>query len=109
MQRAERTSRKQLAYEVLRDRIISLELEQNSPIFEDDIATRLGISRTPVREALAALERENPVRMVRGKGAFVSPVSTNQIIEIYHVREVLEGLRKSIRCVRLGFFYCYDK
>lgn len=85
-------SRKQLVYEALRDRILSLELESNAAIYENEVALDLGVSRTPVREALAALEREGLVRIVPGKGAFVSPTSAQRVVESYEVREVLEGL-----------------
>lgn len=95
-------SRKQLAYEVLRDRILSLELESNSAIVENEIALELGISRTPVREALAALEREGLVRILRGKGAFVAPTSAQRVVEAYEVREVLEGLAASLASGRIS-------
>ncbi|WP_158737765.1 GntR family transcriptional regulator [Alteribacillus sp. YIM 98480] len=91
-------SRRQLAYETLRERILSLELKPLSPIPETEVANEFGISRTPIREALAALERDGLVTIIRGKGAFVAPSSTNIVLEIYEVREVLEALaaRKAV-------------
>lgn len=94
-------SLKQLAYDVLRDRILSLQLESNAAIFENEMAIELGISRTPVREALAALEREGLVRIVRGRGAFVAPTSSTRVMETYAVREVLEGLAASLAAGRV--------
>lgn len=97
-----RVSRKQLAYEKLRDQILSLELKPNSPILETDVANEFGVSRTPIREALAALEREGLVTIIRGKGAFVAPSSTNRILETYEVREVLEGLAARLATDRIS-------
>jgi DNA-binding GntR family transcriptional regulator len=95
-------SRKQLAYERLKNRILSLDLPPNTPLFEVDLANELGVSRTPVREALAALEREGLVQMIRGKGAFVTPVTEQRIIDSYEVREVLEGLAARLAAGRLA-------
>lgn len=85
-------SRRQYAYDVLRDRILSLGYKPNDLILEGDVAEELGVSRTPVREAIAALEREQLVRIIRGRGAFVAPTSGRRVLETYQVREVLEGL-----------------
>jgi len=85
-------SRRQIAYAALRERILSLELKPNDAIPETAVAEELGVSRTPVREALAALEREGMVRVLPGKGAFVAPAAADRIGEVYVVREVLEGL-----------------
>lgn len=85
-------TRRQYVVSTLRSYILSMQWRPNTPIYELEVARTLGVSRTPVREALIALEREGLVRIVRGKGAFVSPDSAQQVLSVYEVREVLEGL-----------------
>lgn len=87
MTRAVRAS--DAAYERLRSEIIDWQLEPGTPLGEIETAARLGVSRTPVREALARLAAEGLVSSV-GRTARVSPLSRDLVIELYELREALE-------------------
>ncbi len=82
----------QQAYDEIRRRILDGEFLPSSPISEYQLAAALNISRTPVREALKRLEEEGLVWSIPNKGTFVAELSAQDIMEIYQVRECLEGL-----------------
>ena len=67
------------------------DLLPDEPLSEYQLAEQLKLSRTPVREALKRLEHEGLVRFIFNRGAFVTGVSVHDIVEIYQVREQLEG------------------
>ncbi len=74
----------------LREAIVNGELAPGSRLSEQAIATRLGVSRTPVREAFAQLEREGLVLTVARMGAFVRAIDAHEAEDIYQTREALE-------------------
>jgi GntR family transcriptional regulator, rspAB operon transcriptional repressor len=78
-------------YEELREAIIGLRLQPGEPLREAAIADQLGVSKTPVREALSRLEQEGLVETASFKGAVVSGYSQEDLREIYQLRELLEG------------------
>ncbi len=78
------------AYQRLRQMIVSGELPAGSRVLEKDCAARLGISRTPVREAISRLTSEGLVRRPEGGMPTVHLISTDEIVEILHVRRLLE-------------------
>ena len=59
-------------------------------LVETALATKFGVSRIPIREALRALEQDGLVIHVPGKGRFVAPLSTQDVEEVFFLREVLE-------------------
>ena len=77
--------------ELLRQRIFARELEAGSWIDELRIAQALGISRTPLREALKVLAAEGLVTMKVRRGAYVTEVSEKDLREVYHLLAVLES------------------
>ena len=77
-------------HEALRQAILSGALGPNEHVNQDRVARELGVSRTPVREALRWLERDGLVRMEPNRGAFVQAFSTDDVFEIYELRELLE-------------------
>ena len=79
-------------YDIIRDMIVSQELRPGQKIFEEQIAAEIGVSRTPVREALLRLENDCIVEIVPRRGPFVVELTEQKIIEILQIREVLEGL-----------------
>jgi len=85
-------TRKQTAYNYLRDAILNATLAPGATLVEQEISDGLGISRTPVREALKVLESEGLVRQIASRGTFVTEISTQDIEEIFDLREVLEIL-----------------
>ncbi len=88
-------------YEFLRGRILAGDLPPHSRIKEQDVAAQLGISRTPVREALARLETEGLVRSTPRRGAVVCQVEADEIDEIYEIRAALERLVAKRACERV--------
>jgi DNA-binding GntR family transcriptional regulator len=78
-------------YEEVRQAIIELRLQPGAPLREATMAEQLGVSKTPVREALARLEQEGLVETTSFKGAVVSGYSPTDLQEIYELRELLEG------------------
>ena len=81
-----------LAQQELERRIISGEFAAGAKLNEVDVATALGISRGPVREAFRALSQAGLVRVEKNRGVFVRQVSLEEASEFYEVRAALEGL-----------------
>lgn len=78
------------AYLYVRDQILSSPAATGTFLNEQDLATAIGVSRTPVREALLLLQAEGLVEMVPKRGAHVPPMSGRQIAELMSLRGVLE-------------------
>ena len=79
-------------YHRLRDMILSGELVSGEKLVQEDLSARLGVSRTPLRAAIAKLDGENFVRMSARGEASVSEFGLRQIAEVFEMRAVLEGL-----------------
>jgi DNA-binding GntR family transcriptional regulator len=79
-------------YEHLKLEILSGTLSAGTRLAEIPLSERLGVSRTPVREAVQRLMQDGLVQVEAGKGAKVRGISSHEIEEIYAVREVLDGL-----------------
>lgn len=88
------------AYAYLREKILGGELRPGSWLKEQEIAAQLGISRTPVREALARLEMEGFVNRSPRRGAIVCQLELDEIDEIYEIRAALEHLVAKRACRR---------
>ena len=80
------------AAEMIRSLIITTELEGGQPLVESRLAGLLGMSRTPVREALRQLEGEGLVRIIPNKGAFVAEISVDDLYDVYELRKAFESL-----------------
>lgn len=87
----EHSQLKDRVYHYLRDAIINGTFEVGAALRENDITTRLGVSKTPVREAFVRLEKDRLLVLVPYKGAVVAGYSTDDLREFYEVRELLEG------------------
>ena len=81
----------QIAYNFMRGKVLEKKYRPGEPILESSVSDELGISRTPVREALKLLERENLVDIYSRRGAFITSVSLEKVREIYQLREIIEG------------------
>jgi DNA-binding GntR family transcriptional regulator len=88
--RSDRRSMVEVAYQALKQRIISHELAPGVQVLEEDLALMLGMSRTPVREAAVRLEQEGFLELVPRRGIRVRPLSKRAIREINEVLECLE-------------------
>jgi DNA-binding GntR family transcriptional regulator len=86
-------------YVALRDAIVAAELEPGRQLSENELAARLGVSRTPVREALQRLREERLVAIVPQLGTFVTRISTQAVADAQFVREALEcaAIREAAR------------
>lgn len=93
MQLSERLARetgRDYALRVIKENIISLDLAPGSPISENELAAELGLSRTPVREALIELAKVKIVEITPQKKSLVAPVDYNMVEESRFMRNVLE-------------------
>ena len=79
------------AYAVLREAILTNTLKPGARLRADDLAGMLGVSKTPVREALRKLEAEGLVQR-SGSGLIVREFSEHDLTELFYVREALEGM-----------------
>ncbi len=84
-------SQSELAYQRILERIVSLNMAPGSVVNEARLRDELGIGRTPIREALQRLARENLVRSIPHHGTFVTDVNITDLARITEVRVVLEA------------------
>ena len=91
MTESKKVSRVDDAHERLRKEILENRLPPGFQAPESEIALRLGMSRTPVREALLKLESEGLVELIPRRGARILPVSTDDMREIYEILTALEA------------------
>ncbi|MBE3085529.1 MAG: GntR family transcriptional regulator [Bacteroidetes bacterium] len=89
-------------YRILKARIIKGDLTQGGKLFEAKIAEQLGVSRTPVREAIKGLAAEGLVKMTPNQGVVVINVSIEDLQEVLQIRRVLEGLAASIAAEKIS-------
>ncbi len=82
---------KDIAYQRLRDAIVDLSLPPGTPLREAALASQLGISKTPLREAFVRLEREGFVQVEPYRGATVRGYDHDRLVEIFELRSLLEG------------------
>ncbi|MCT4585290.1 MAG: GntR family transcriptional regulator [Peptostreptococcaceae bacterium] len=92
---------REIVFEHLRQSILTGKLEPSQRLMEVQLAEELGVSRTPVREAIRKLELEGLVVMIPRKGAYVADVSLKDIIEVLEIRSALEGLAASLCASRM--------
>jgi DNA-binding GntR family transcriptional regulator len=78
------------AYQRLRDDILSWRLAPGTALSEIELAARLGVSRTPLRAALARLALEGLVDTSRGRTGIVPDMSAENVAELFELREALE-------------------
>jgi len=78
------------AYSALREQILEGELEPGVVLGEVEQSTRLGVSRTPLREALARLSADGLVSTHSGRGVVVTDLAPDRISELFEVRSALE-------------------
>jgi DNA-binding GntR family transcriptional regulator len=84
-------SRADFVFETLRDAIWDGRIARGVRIREEEIARNLGVSRTPVREALQRLQQRGLLVVGAGRGLVVAELSHLQVVELYAMREILEG------------------
>src|SRR3712207_2161971 len=88
------------AYQQLRSALVSGDMGPGEALLESHLAGKLGMSRTPVREALSVLAREGLVDVSAGRGYFVPQRSMDDLREFFELREGLEGMASRYAAVR---------
>jgi len=92
---------REVIFETLRQAIIMGELKPGERIMEIQFAEKMGVSRTPVREAIRKLELEGLVTMLPRKGAHVAELSEKDIKDVLEIRSSLDGLATSLAAQRI--------
>lgn len=90
-----------IVFETLRTAILDGKLKPGERVMEVQLAEKLGVSRTPVREAIRKLELEGLLVMLPRKGAYVADVSIKDVLNVLEVRASLEGLAASLAAERI--------
>ncbi|MDQ0618350.1 DNA-binding GntR family transcriptional regulator [Arthrobacter globiformis] len=88
------------AYRTLREEIVEWRLLPGTVLAEVEQSGRLGVSRTPLREALGRLSAEGLTQTARGRGVVVTDISLEDIDELFELRETLEGKAAGLAAVR---------
>ena len=91
-----------VVFNTLRQAILKGELAPGERLMEIQLAERLGVSRTPIREAIRKLELEGLVLMIPRKGAEVAKISEKSLRDVLEVRRSLEELAIELACQRMG-------
>ncbi len=88
----------QKIYKILKEAIIKQDLPPGAKLRETQIANELGVSRTPVREAIRRLSIEGFVEITPNQNSIVKDLSLEDLIDILKIREYLEGLSVNLAC-----------
>lgn len=93
-------SLKERAYIYLKQSILSSQLSPGQPLAVKELAEEMGISRTPVREALVTLHSEGLVEVFPSRGTFVARITVADLRELSELRESLEGMTARLAAQR---------
>ena len=94
-------SKKQIAYDGIKKIIVNGKVKKDAPLVERQLCEMLGISRTPVREALRELANDELVEVIEGKGVYVKKIEFRDMIEIFEMREALERMSMKLFMERI--------
>lgn len=84
----------------LEDAILEGKIKPNGRLFEEELSKTFKTSRAPIREALRLLERDGFIKIIPRKGAVVQGISSKDILDVYEIRSVLEGLAARLFCIK---------
>ena len=90
-----------VVFRTIRNDILEGDLKPGERLMEIQISKRLGVSRTPIREAIRMLEREGLVTLIPRRGAFVAEMETKQLNDVLEVRRALEELAAELAAQRI--------
>lgn len=93
---------REMVYEELKIQILTGQIVPGTRMMEVDLAEEMGVSRTPIREAIRKLEKEGLVTIEPRRGAYASMISTQDMVEILEVRQDLEGLAAYFAATRMS-------
>ena len=91
---------REIVYEELKRQILIGEIAPGTRMMEVELADDMGVSRTPVREAIRKLEKEGLVTIEPRRGAYASDISIKDIEDILEVRQELEGMAAAMAAVK---------
>ena len=91
-----------VVFNTLRQAILKGELAPGERLMEIQLAEKLGVSRTPIREAIRKLELEGLVLMIPRKGAEVAQITEKSLRDVLEVRRALENLAVQLACLRMS-------
>lgn len=89
-------------YERLKQAIIDNEYRPGEIVGISELARDLGVSRTPIREALSILERDFLVKLVDMRGVIIRPLTVDEIIQLNQMREVIDGLAARLAALTMA-------
>jgi len=92
---------REVIFDTLREAIIMGELKPGERLMEVQLAEKMGVSRTPVREAIRKLELEGFVTMVPRRGVQVASLSVKDIIDVLEIRAALDSLATALAAERI--------
>lgn len=90
-----------VVFKTLRQAILRGEIKPGERLLEIHLANKLGVSRTPIREAIRKLELENLVIMIPRKGAVVAEITEKSLRDVLEVRRALEALAVKLACEKI--------
>lgn len=93
---------REMVYEELKMQILTGGIVPGTRMMEVELAEEMGVSRTPIREAIRKLEKEGLVTIEPRRGAYASRISTDDMVEILEVRQDLEGLAAYLAASRMS-------
>ena len=91
-----------VVFNTLREAILKGELQPGERLMELQLASKLGVSRTPIREAIRMLEQEGLAVTVPRKGAEVARMTLKDMEDVLEIREALDELAAQIACERIS-------
>ncbi len=92
---------REIVYEELKRQIMVGEIAPGTRMMEVDLAEDMGVSRTPVREAIRKLEKEGLVTIEPRRGAYASDISAKEMVDVLEVRQDLEGMAAGIAAQKM--------
>ena len=92
----------QRAYELIKQKIVTIEMPPGAVIQEAALMAELGLGRTPIREALKLLEAEHLVTVSPRRGMFVTPINISDLAMLQEIRSVLDLLSARLAAVRVS-------
>lgn len=91
-----------VVFNTLRESILKGEMKPGERLMEIHLANKLGVSRTPIREAIRKLELEGLVTMIPRRGAEVAQITAKGLRDVLEVRQALDALAMELACERIS-------
>ena len=93
---------REIVYEELKRQILVGEIAPGTRMMEVDLACEMGVSRTPIREAIRKLEKEGLVTIEPRRGAYASDISIKDMLDVLEVRQNLEGMAAALAASKVS-------